>query len=415
MQRWTAADLHGRRRRIAEIRFGLYRRVLIALAIMIIAAVVFRFPTVVGSGAIVPALLTLVWITVAYLRSLRGDPSIAIRDSELLAPIGLVGFGIAAVLGGPPVLPFASVGIVIAYAFTGSPRGRWYAAAFLGALGVGVANEPSDPLLLRLTFMSFGLALLLDPMMRGLNDMTDRLWNVNEELAERHSLLSSELDERTRTVLRLQDGLIATTQRLLRVRHGRSDLMGAHVPDVARVLARAYAELPDTDDALDDAWADDVARAAGLLDVGKLGIPGRVLSHAEPLRGADHAAFIEHCRIGRDVLDRALGASDRDGARYLRFARDMAYGHHERWDGAGFPDGRSGDEVPVEVRIAGLADSLDRWVHGRLDLLALPAGTAFARLTLERGRGFDPVLVDLAMRHRREIEIALGVSREAGA
>ena len=93
-------------------------------------------------------------------------------------------------------------------------------------------------------------------------------------------------------------------------------------------------------------------------DIGKVAVPDRVLLNPGQLDAADTALLQGHTRAGRDALasaERRLGQP----SGFLRFARQIAYSHHERWDGRGFPEGLAGERIPLAARIVALADRYD--------------------------------------------------------
>jgi putative nucleotidyltransferase with HDIG domain len=144
----------------------------------------------------------------------------------------------------------------------------------------------------------------------------------------------------------------------------------------ALVLARSM-RLPDADI--------EIVRRAGVLhDIGKVGVPDRVLLKPGPL-DADERALIEpHTTIGFEML--------RD-LPFLRDALPAIRGHHERWDGRGYPDRLAGDDIHAHARILAVADSFDAMTSARPYRSALPFAEAARRLHADSGTQFDPAVV----------------------
>lgn len=92
----------------------------------------------------------------------------------------------------------------------------------------------------------------------------------------------------------------------------------------------------------------------------------------------------------------------------VQMAERIARSHHERWDGAGYPDGQSGDLIPIEARIVGVADFLDALTHKRPYRPARSLEKTIAKIVAERGGHFDPAVVDAV------VAILSGVERVAG-
>ncbi|MBP2312124.1 response regulator [Azospirillum soli] len=163
----------------------------------------------------------------------------------------------------------------------------------------------------------------------------------------------------------------------------RSHHVGHHarrVGEYARLLGRAAG--------LGVEEAGDLALAASLHDIGKVAIPDAILNKPGPLDEEERAIMRTHSRIGHDIL-----VSSRRSA--LKRAAVVALTHHERWDGQGYPQGLSGETIPLEGRIVALADAFDALLSVRPYKLAWPLDRVLEHLRGSRGTAFDPALVDL--------------------
>jgi putative two-component system response regulator len=103
----------------------------------------------------------------------------------------------------------------------------------------------------------------------------------------------------------------------------------------------------------------------------------------------------QHCEYGRNAIlqaEKALG--DSADASFLRYAAEIAYGHHERWDGSGYPRGVSGDAIPLSARLMAVADVYDALISRRVYKPPFPHEQALAMIVEERGSHFDPGIVD---------------------
>ncbi|MCP4574274.1 MAG: DUF3369 domain-containing protein [bacterium] len=132
--------------------------------------------------------------------------------------------------------------------------------------------------------------------------------------------------------------------------------------------------------------------AAPLHDVGKVGIPDAILKKPGPLTPAETANMRRHAVIGHSILDRSR-------RRVMVTAARIALEHHERWDGCGYPVGLCAGEISLEGRITALVDVFDALVNRRVYRGALPLEEVVAILRAERGRQFDPRLVDVFLEH----------------
>ena len=164
--------------------------------------------------------------------------------------------------------------------------------------------------------------------------------------------------------------------------------MQAYSQVLAETLARGgpYADL------VDGPFLEDLHRSSPLHDIGKVGISDAILLKPGTLAPDEFEVMKMHTVIGSDALRRA--AEQSDYGRVLQMAADIARHHHERFDGTGYPDGLQGEQIPLAARIAALADEFDVLTAGRAPNEALIAEDAGRLIAEQRGRHFDPVMVD---------------------
>jgi putative nucleotidyltransferase with HDIG domain len=170
--------------------------------------------------------------------------------------------------------------------------------------------------------------------------------------------------------------------RLAAVAEFRDDDTGQHTRRVGD-LAVAIAErlgLPETQLHL-------MRLAAPLHDVGKIAIPDAVLGKSGELTVAEYNEMKTHTRVGAQML---AGS----GFALLGLAEEIALTHHERWDGGGYPNGLSGDAIPIAGRIVAVADVFDALTHARPYKRAWSVADALAEMTLQSGRSFDPAVLE---------------------
>jgi ribonuclease P protein subunit RPR2 len=141
-----------------------------------------------------------------------------------------------------------------------------------------------------------------------------------------------------------------------------------------------------------------------LHDIGKIGIPDAVLQKPGPLTRAERKLMQTHTVLGEQMLA-GVAVLQGPGLRIVR-------SHHERWDGKGYPDRLGGDEIPLGARVFAVADSLDAMTSNRPYRRALPWRTAREEILAQRGKQFDPQVVD-AFREREEALVL--VRRELAA
>ena len=181
----------------------------------------------------------------------------------------------------------------------------------------------------------------------------------------------------------LQQTRLQIIQCLGRAAEYRDNETGLHVVRMShysRILALAAG--------LGEARAEEIMNAAPMHDIGKIGIPDAVLLKAGPLDETERSIMQEHVRMGAEIL----GEHD---SPLLRMARSIALAHHEKYDGSGYPAGLAGEAIPIEARIVAIADVFDALTSVRPYKKAWTVDDAIALLQREKGRHFDPVLVDL--------------------
>ena len=139
---------------------------------------------------------------------------------------------------------------------------------------------------------------------------------------------------------------------------------------------------------LSEAEADDLLHAAPMHDVGKIGIPDRILQKPGPLDPDEWAIMQSHVTIGAEIIGEHEGGM-------LSLARQIALTHHEKYDGTGYPNKLRGDQIPLVGRIVAIADVFDALTSKRPYKKAWSEDEALTFLREQRGRHFDPALVDL--------------------
>lgn len=158
-------------------------------------------------------------------------------------------------------------------------------------------------------------------------------------------------------------------------------------------LARAARAIPAYAACLDEAAIELLALSSPLHDIGKVGVPDAILTKPGKLTEEEFGHMRRHTDIGHAALlaaERRLGENS-----FLRLARELAYTHHERWDGTGYPRGLRGEAIPLCGRLMAVADVYDALVCRRVYKPPFPHAQAVDTIVAGRGTQFDPRLVDV--------------------
>jgi len=210
----------------------------------------------------------------------------------------------------------------------------------------------------------------------------------------RRTLLEEMVEERTRD---LRFAHFDTLQRLALAAEYRDDATGKHTRRVG-VTSRRVADALG----LPEAQVEMVGQAAPLHDVGKIAIPDHILLKKGRLTVEEFEAVKRHTTIGARILSGSASP-------LLRMAEEIALYHHERWDGKGYC-GLQGEEIPLPGRIVAVADALDALTHCRPYKKAWPLSAALDEIKQQRGRQFDPMVVDALLAVSESVDLSVDVT-----
>jgi response regulator RpfG family c-di-GMP phosphodiesterase len=161
-----------------------------------------------------------------------------------------------------------------------------------------------------------------------------------------------------------------------------------------RVIAEELSKHPSYHEYLTPERIELLASLAPLHDIGKVGVPDRVLNKPGHLTPEELAEMRRHPRYGRDVIENAERAAGVKDDLALSIAKDIVYTHHEWWDGSGYPEGLSGTAIPIPGRIIAVVDVYDAIITRRLYQTPMSNAEAVDHIVKSRGTHFDPVVVD---------------------
>ena len=185
---------------------------------------------------------------------------------------------------------------------------------------------------------------------------------------------------------------------LVRIMQAKQPGLTDHTSHVSRLAVAVAHQLELAGEQIDE-----LARAADLHDIGKVGIPDAILAKPGALNPEEWELVRQHTLLGERILSAA--AALRPVARIVRSS-------HERWDGCGYPDGLAGDAIPLAARIVAVCDAYDAMVSDRCYRTALSPERARQELILESGRQFDPDVVAVVLGVLGELDRAEHLSHE---
>jgi putative two-component system response regulator len=202
---------------------------------------------------------------------------------------------------------------------------------------------------------------------------------LHERLRDHNARLQREVAEQTRE---LEQARLEILARLALAAEFRDDETQQHAWRIGRTCGLLAAAL-----GLPDAQVELIRRAAPLHDIGKIGIPDAILLKPGALATQEYAAIKKHTTIGAHILSGSHSS-------VLLLAERIALTHHERWDGDGYPGRLRAEDIPMAGRIVAVADVFDALTHARPYKSAWPVERAVGEVLRQRGRQFDPDVVD---------------------
>ncbi len=229
-----------------------------------------------------------------------------------------------------------------------------------------------------------------------------KLHQQHARLVDQSHHLQALVAERTEEVARMHDATILAMASLAETRDSDTCNHIRRTQSMVEALARQLQQHPRFCGELTD---DNIAllyRAAPLHDLGKVRIPDAILLKPDRLTAEEYEIMKLHTVYGRDAIidvEQHLGASNN----FLRYAREIAYSHQEKWDGSGYPQGLAGDAIPMAARLMAVADVYDAMISKRVYKPAFTHETALELIRQGRGEHFDPDVADAMLEIEEEI------------
>jgi putative two-component system response regulator len=233
------------------------------------------------------------------------------------------------------------------------------------------------------------------------------LKRARDYLKDKNEFLEDEVKKRMQEVVAVQEATILAMASLAETRDNDTGNHIRRTQFYLKALAQKLRHHKRFSSFLDnDKTLDLLFKSAPLHDIGKVGIPDDILLKPGRFTPEEFEIMKTHCALGRDAIiaaERGLGLE----LPFLFFAKEIAYTHQEKWDGTGYPEGLSGDNIPVSGRMMAIADVYDALICRRVYKEGMPHAKAVEIIVQSKGTHFDPDMVDAFMEIAEEfIEIA---------
>ncbi len=218
------------------------------------------------------------------------------------------------------------------------------------------------------------------------------LRHARSSLERQNENLEKQVEQRTKQLVALQDAIIIAMASLAETRDNETGHHIRRTQYYIRELAIKLQQHPRFAPHLDPKTVDFIYKSAPLHDIGKVGVPDRILLKPGRLTTEEFEEMKKHTTYGRDTIlaaEKTLGAKEN----FLTTARDIAYYHHEKWDGSGYPQGIAGDAIPVSARLMALVDVYDALISKRPYKDPIPHEEAVSIISKGSGTHFDPDVV----------------------
>jgi len=216
-------------------------------------------------------------------------------------------------------------------------------------------------------------------------------WGKKEDLITENYLMKIKLANQN--TIKTEKQFLETLNSLAKARDGETGNHIIRTQHYVKLLAQRLQSSGTYLEQISDEYIEALFSSAPLHDIGKIGIPDSILLKKGPLTDEEWIIMKNHAFIGESVMDSAkmdIGV----GSKVVEIAIKIAGGHHEKWDGSGYPRGLSGQYIPLEARIMALADMYDALVTERPYKKAWTHEKALAEIMSKSGNHFDPAVVD---------------------
>ena len=224
---------------------------------------------------------------------------------------------------------------------------------------------------------------------------------IRDSLREQNEILEEKVAERTLHLEELQRATVAAMGSLAETRDPETGNHILRTQYYVKLLCEKLVDHPRFRHFLTPNTINAMYTSAPLHDIGKVGIPDEILLKEGELTTDEFDKIKMHTVLGRDAIGTVEKTISKEN-QYLAFGKEIAIAHHEKWDGSGYPNGLTGDEIPISARLMAVADVYDALISRRIYKRAFTHDEAAAIIARGKGTHFDPDMVDAFLEYAHE-------------
>jgi len=266
----------------------------------------------------------------------------------------------------------------------------------LQGLTLGAIDYITKPFQPSLLLKRIEIHLLMEDQKKTLELQAKELQNFNENLQKM-------VDEKTKSVLDLQNALLKTMAELVEC---RDDITGGHIERTQNGIKHIVEEIESSGIYSDETTDWDLnllLQSSQLHDVGKISIDDNILKKPGKLNDEEFEIMKSHASFGENIIEKIESMARESD--FLKYAKIFASSHHERWDGKGYPKKLQGTEIPLLGRIMAIADVYDALISERPYKKAFSHEEAVEIIIQGKGTQFDPALVDVFLKVSHKFKV----------
>jgi putative two-component system response regulator len=219
---------------------------------------------------------------------------------------------------------------------------------------------------------------------------------LHMELEMYKKRLEHMVEVKTSQLLKTQDSILDMLSNITAYRDNET---GAHIKRTTfyvELIVRRIIEMRRSDYEISSEYALNIGKSSKLHDIGKVGVPDRILLKPDRLTPEEFDIIKQHASLGAQILDDAINDLG-DSSPFLFTAREITVAHHEKWDGKGYPCGLKGEEIPISARIMAIADVYDALISRRPYKEPFTHEEAMKIILDSSGTHFDPNIIEMCM------------------